>query len=57
MIDKEKVVDGLKRCLLSEPGERNCGLCPYLDSGCVSELGLDAIALLNNQFNKEEQNK
>lgn len=50
MVDKSKVMDGLRRC--AEEGGHECecdGTCPYGEDGCVNALIRDALELLEGE--------
>jgi len=52
MADKEKVIQGLKCCIVRDPDDRmHCPDCPYRDPGtyCLNRLKMDALVLLEEQ--------
>ncbi len=58
MHDKEKVELGIKACW-SEYFSHKCCDCPYMsdrnDMKCVERLSADALAMLNEQKEKDEK--
>lgn len=49
MTNLEKVIKGLKCCILRDPDDHTrCSQCPY-DGNCVNKLKMDALELLKAQ--------
>ena len=61
MIDREKVIKGLETCSDVYYGaDGACSSCPYSQTNgdrCLAELVHDAIALLKEQEEKEDDRK
>ena len=54
--DAEKVIKGLKQCIICGIAEDKCAECPYIqDTSCIITLKRDALKLLEEQQAKIDE--